>query len=111
MHRGYLIEALIGLDCAGKSSSYTAAQSVLPLHACLPIVLDRYLVVRNTAAALATAALIRKLAPKSRMGRIFTNAPIRGGQSGSKFGQATRDRRQPHSFPVLAQNTAVHAAI
>ena len=81
MHRGYLIEALIGLGC--REVVFIHGCSGVLRHACLPIVLDRYLVVRNTAAALATAALIRKLAPKSRMGRIL-NAPIRGGQSGSK---------------------------
>ena len=105
MHRSYLIEALIGLGCREVSSSYTAAQGVLRHAVPSPIVLDRYLVVCGImAAAFATAALIRKLAPKKPDGPDLECSDP-GGQSGSKL-----DRRQPHSFPVLAR-TAVHAAI
>lgn len=104
MHRGYLIEALIGLGC--REVVFIHGCSGVLRHACLPIVLDRYLVVRNTAAALATAALIRKLAPKSRMGRIL-NAPIRGGQSGSKLDRqpGTDDSHIPSQCSPEQQST------
>jgi hypothetical protein len=72
MHRAYLIEALADLRC--QELVFVHGCSGILTHACLPMDFDRFIVLRDTAAGRATASLIRKLRPKSRIGRVLTAA-------------------------------------
>jgi hypothetical protein len=77
MHRAYLLEALVELGC--KELVFIHGCSGVLSHACTPMTLDRYLVVRDTAVARAAATLIVKLYPTSRLGKLLDT----GGRAGA----------------------------
>jgi hypothetical protein len=90
MNRAFLMEALINLGC--REIVFVHGCSGILMHACIPMTLDRYVVVRDSALAHAAVRLIRKLRPKSRIVKVLNAsltavAPEAGGNLGGHDGQ------------------------